>query len=78
MKNSKFCGNCKELNITEREQDQMGQAGKEFPHKCELYGKRVYHLDKHPNLIRLPECIKATEQTDAPEPRITAARPGNP
>ena len=61
-KKQKFCSNCNRYENGE---------GKKFYTAC---GNCSRNWNYHDNW----EPIKATEQTDAPEPRIKAARPGNP
>lgn len=48
-----FCGNCERLSVKECEQTKDKE-----PHICLKYGKRVRHLNAHPELYKLEECLK--------------------
>ena len=43
--------------MTEEEQNKSFETGRKL-HICNKYGKRVYHINSHPNLDRLNSCIK--------------------
>jgi len=51
---NKFCDDqCKYLNPTEMEQKTIGVK----LHWCEKYNKKVIHMQYHPKILRLDECI---------------------
>ncbi len=52
MSNIYFCGECKYLNPTEREQS----IKKEY-HICQKYKVRLYHREFHPEILKCSACI---------------------
>jgi hypothetical protein len=59
-----FCGNCTQLNLTEREQTLLYDiTDKKVNHFCRKLGKQVKHLGVHPNLPRLKKCLKNNYKT---------------
>ncbi|WP_164522330.1 hypothetical protein [Halocella sp. SP3-1] len=46
-----FCGECKYLNVKEKE-----QHDKKVNHKCLKYNRILFHRDYHPKIPKLSEC----------------------
>lgn len=58
-----FCGECKELNYTEKEQNLIhSRTGKKFNHFCGKHNRRLFHLDCHPKIIKCSECLEKCYQ----------------
>jgi hypothetical protein len=56
----RFCkDDCKYLSITEEQQQIVGS--KKNPHICTKYNYRVYHMQYHPQLVRLGKCDEEDE-----------------
>lgn len=51
---SKYCGECKYLSVTEKQQNTRGGS-----HGCLIFDKQIRHGGEHPLLPRLPQCIAA-------------------
>jgi len=49
---SKYCGECGCLSVNERL-----QSNKHERHECKQFNLPVFHLNEHPLLPRLPECL---------------------
>ena len=50
---------CEYLSLKESEQYVLfKKLGSIFPHVCNKYNKRLYHLLAHPDLYKCKECIK--------------------
>lgn len=52
--NLSYCGDCKYLSLTEREQNMFNL--KKISHRCTLFNSIVLHKDKHPEIQRLDIC----------------------
>jgi hypothetical protein len=53
---SEYCDSCDDLSLTEEDQDKQSNF-KDF-HICKKYCKRVKHLDRHPKILKLIECLR--------------------
>lgn len=55
MKSRKiYCDFCRNLNVTEIEQQRIRQQGTLIPHFCKVYNSRVYHESTENGLTREP------------------------
>ncbi len=52
-----FCGECRFLSITEKEQNKL----KNKPdHICRKYDNKLVHLQFHPRILKCKECLNHT------------------
>jgi hypothetical protein len=51
-----FCDECKNINITEAEQDKLKKQN--IQHYCNKYKKPLLHGLNHPKIPRIEECFR--------------------
>ncbi len=68
-----YCGNCRNLSVTELE-----QTDKKEPHICLRYNKRVYHYTEHPNIVRLDICVIEESKQPRLKNKIWNSEPRSP